>query len=75
MPFHSASRIAPHGRLAAVAIQAVDEQHAVQMIGLVLQAAGQVAGPDHLDEVPSRAPPRPASQQRSTTAPAAPGSE
>jgi hypothetical protein len=42
VPFGLADR--PHGGLAPFTVHAVDEQHAVEVIGLVLQAAGQVAG-------------------------------
>jgi hypothetical protein len=49
VPFGIADR--PHGGLAPLTVHAVDEQHAVEVIGLVLQAAGQVAGADHLDRI------------------------
>src|SRR5579875_3995570 len=33
-----------HGQLALLVVQPVDEQHAVQVVGLVLDAAGQLLG-------------------------------
>ena len=50
--FDPASRIAHRG-LAPFAVRAVDEQHAVEMVGLVLQAACQVTCADHLDRIPA----------------------
>jgi hypothetical protein len=40
-----------HRGLAAFAVQAVDEHHAVEVVGLVLQATGQVADAHDLDRV------------------------
>src|SRR6516162_8546723 len=42
-----------HRGLAPFAVHAVDEQHAVEMVGLVLQAARQVTCADHLDRIPA----------------------
>jgi len=64
MPFHSASRITDHAHrgLAAFAVQAVDEQHAVEVVGLMLQATGQVAGAHDLDRVAAHREDRPAAR-------------
>ncbi|GAA3439066.1 hypothetical protein GCM10018954_086860 [Kutzneria kofuensis] len=39
------------GGAAASGVHAVDEQHAVEVVGLVLEAAGQLAGADDLQRV------------------------